>query len=147
MMQIDSVTDAVINRLVTAIARASTASPVIAPIIISAGTSLSPAIAVPRATRLWAMALPPTWTASEISYQINFNGDAWYEPVNYNTGAPLVETAPGLGGTAFLTSSFALLRCSSIRVRSGSAAAPIAQQADQASIFAAQFTNDLLRES
>jgi hypothetical protein len=129
-MHLDHISNAAVDKLLASIARATAAPPVIIQATIAAGRSLSPDIVAPKLTRLWAMALPPTWTASEISYQINVGGE-WYEPVDYSTGAPLVETARRTASTAFLTSSFALLRCSSIRVRSGSAAEPIVQQAEQ----------------
>jgi hypothetical protein len=124
-MNLDHISNAALKKLVAALASANTAPPVIVPATIAADTSLSPAVTVPKGTRLWAMALPAAWTASKISYQISFDGAVWFEPIDYSAGTPLVETAHGVGGTAFLTSSFTLLRCSSIRVRSGSASEPM----------------------
>jgi hypothetical protein len=127
-MQVSHVTDQVINRLVSALASANTAPPVLLPATIAAGESLSGIVAVPKGMRLWALALPARWTESAISYQLSFDGSAFYEPCD-SAGAALVETAPGVGGSAFAVSSYALLRSSFVRVRSGSAASPVQQVA------------------
>jgi hypothetical protein len=126
MMQINHVTDAVISRLVAAIASANTAPPVLVPAAIPAGESLSGVVTVPKGMRLWALALPAEWTESEISYQISFNGQQFYEAVDA-VGA--IETPRGLAGTAFLVCSYGLLRAAWVRIRSGSAQTPLAQQA------------------
>jgi hypothetical protein len=130
-MQIDHVTDAVISRLVAALASANTAAPVLLPATIAAGESMSEAVPVPKAMRLWALALPEGWNESAVSYSISFNARDWFEPVDYSSGAALTETAPGRAGTAFLVSSYALLRAPFVKIRAGSAAAPIVQQTSQ----------------
>jgi hypothetical protein len=129
-MQLDHISTAALDRLVAAIASANTALPVLMPATIAAGQSISEVVAVPRGMRLWALALPAEWTESAISYQLSFDGSAFYEPCD-SAGAPLVETAPGVGGSAFAVSSYALLRSSFVRVRSGSAALPVPQAADR----------------
>jgi hypothetical protein len=130
-MQIDHIGRSALDKLVAAIASANTAAPVLLPATIAAGQSMSGVVTVPKAMRLWALALPSGWDESAISYSISFNEREWFEPTDYSTGAPLIETVRGVGGRAFLVSSYALLRCSFLRVRSGSAAAAIAQQAAQ----------------
>jgi hypothetical protein len=130
-MQLDHISNSALAKLVAALASANTAPPVLLPAPIAAGQSMSGVVAAPRGMRLWALALPAEWTESAISYQLSFDGNAFYEPCD-SAGAPLVETALGVGGRAFQVSSYALLRCSFLRVRSGSAAAsPVPQAADR----------------
>jgi hypothetical protein len=131
-MQLDHISNSALDRLVAAIASANTAPPVLVAAKILAGQSLTEAVPVPKGMRLWALALPSGWDESPISYSISFDGQIWYEPVDYVSSAPLVEPVRGVAGQAFLTSSYALLRATFVKVRSGSAAAPpIAQQADR----------------
>ena len=94
------------------------------PVTIAAGQSLSPEIDI-GAWTLVGIQMPASWTAAGLSFQVSFDGGAtWLE--HYNAAG--TETTFTVGASQYIAVDPLLWRgVSAIKVRSGTAASPVAQ--------------------
>lgn len=94
---------------------------------ITSGTSLSAAVAVGPHV-LVGIGMPAAWDAAGLSFQVSVDGATWLEMASVS--APLAYVA---AAGQFVAVDPALWRgVALIKVRSGTAATPVAQSADRA---------------
>jgi hypothetical protein len=100
----------------------------IAPITIASGASLSNPIDL-KGLRLFAIAMPPAWTAANLTFQASPDaGSTWLDLNDQNGGA---LTAVAAASTCISLSPAVLSAYQHIRVRSGTASTPVTQGAER----------------
>jgi hypothetical protein len=108
--------------------------------IIPAGQSLSNAVDCSGSARLARIIFPPGWTAAPLTFQLSPDGAAWSDlhhvsvpGAAYNTYEAVVPN-PRAGSTVILPTNLGQ-SLAWVKVRSGTAAAPVAQEADREFMF------------
>lgn len=87
------------------------------------------------AQRLFAILIPAGWTGAGLSFQASVDGAAWADL--YNGSGELVIAAGAIGASrAVLVDPAAFFGIRYLKIRSGTAAAPVAQAAARALVLA-----------
>lgn len=98
------------------------------PATIASGTSLSSAIDL-GGLRVFSIAMPSAWTAASLSFQCSVDGGTSWFNLYDQSGTEVTAAAAASTCITLTPSQFAPIQY--LRIRSGTAAAPVAQAADR----------------
>jgi hypothetical protein len=111
---------------------ALSAPPTLVPFTLHSGDSLSDAVEIPDGMRALGVGLPAAWTDSDLSMQVSFDGETFFEVTNaISPTLTQIYTNAGRAGFLNYISVWQLMRAKFFKLRSGSLGSETAQGADR----------------
>lgn len=98
------------------------------PITISSGSSLTSTINL-AGLRLFSIVMPSSWTAANLTFQMSPDGGTTWVNMRDQNGNEIVAVADVSYGIILNPTQFSSVQY--LRIRSGTAASPVAQSADR----------------
>lgn len=99
-------------------------------VTIASGASLSSAIGL-GAKSFVGIAMPATWTAASITFQVSYDGSTFLNLFDANGTEIMIASASAAASQAAMVDRNLLRGAALIKVRSGTAAVPVNQGADR----------------